>query len=79
MVDRGRLDYCKDLSFVDPRIIFNAPSDKMELLSPDYEPGDWDVICQGGKDNYDHGKYLLLMMQPSSLLLHNVLTLHTSW
>lgn len=28
----------------------------MDLLSPDFEPGEWDVICQRGKECYDHGE-----------------------
>jgi hypothetical protein len=59
MVDRGRLDYCKDLSHADPRIRSHALSARMELLSADYEPGNWDVICQGGKDSYDHSTFEL--------------------
>ena len=54
MVDRGRLDITKDLSFVDPRIRFHTPSERVELLPENYEVGPWDVICSGGKDNYDH-------------------------
>jgi hypothetical protein len=56
MVDRGKLDIYKDLSYVDPRIRAQAPSDRMELLPADYVPGHWDVICLGGKENYDHSK-----------------------
>ena len=56
MVDRGRLDICKRLGLIDPRIGAQAPSDQMELLPPEFEPGNWDVICQGGKENYEHSK-----------------------
>lgn len=28
----------------------------LDLLPPDFEPGEWDVICQRGKECYDHGK-----------------------
>jgi hypothetical protein len=59
MVDRGRLDYCKDLTYVDSRIRSSAPSEKIEPLREDFEPGHWDVICQGGKESYDHSKCAL--------------------
>ena len=26
------------------------------LLPPDFVPGKWDVICQRGKECYEHGK-----------------------
>lgn len=55
MVDRGKLDIDKDLSYVDPRILSQASSDRIELPA-DYTPGYWDVICQGGKENYDHSE-----------------------
>eukprot|EP00539_Tryblionella_compressa_P009357 CAMPEP_0178792194 /NCGR_PEP_ID=MMETSP0745-20121128/8389_1 /TAXON_ID=913974 /ORGANISM="Nitzschia punctata, Strain CCMP561" /LENGTH=479 /DNA_ID=CAMNT_0020450357 /DNA_START=114 /DNA_END=1553 /DNA_ORIENTATION=+ len=54
MVDRGRLDFQKNLNDIDPRIRSNAPSDKLSLLHPSFQPGNWDVICQGGKESYDH-------------------------
>ena len=57
MVDRGRLDLCKDIFCVDPRIRSHAPSDRLELLSPDYKPSNWDVICQGGKESYHHSEF----------------------
>lgn len=41
MVDRGRLDLCKDLERIEP-------------LDAEFEPGNWDIICQGGKDSYEH-------------------------
>eukprot|EP00429_Kryptoperidinium_foliaceum_P008799 CAMPEP_0176007336 /NCGR_PEP_ID=MMETSP0120_2-20121206/3181_1 /TAXON_ID=160619 /ORGANISM="Kryptoperidinium foliaceum, Strain CCMP 1326" /LENGTH=268 /DNA_ID=CAMNT_0017340095 /DNA_START=37 /DNA_END=840 /DNA_ORIENTATION=+ len=59
MVDRGRLglglDYAKKLGFVDPCIRYPAaPSTKAQSLPENFEPGNWDVICQGGKESYDH-------------------------
>ena len=54
MVDRGTLDINKDLSFVDPRIRSQAPVDRMILLPPGFSPTNWDVICQRGKDSYEH-------------------------
>jgi hypothetical protein len=59
MVDRGRLNFSNDLSFVDSRIKSQAPSDSILLLDADYEPGYWDVICQGGKESYDHSECLV--------------------
>jgi hypothetical protein len=57
MVDRGRLfDISKDHGFVDGRNNrVQTDFDQIELLPSDYTPGYWDVICQGGKENYDHG------------------------
>jgi hypothetical protein len=56
MVDRGRLfEISKDLTFVDGRNRVQTNSDQLALLPLDYSPGYWDVICQGGKENYDHG------------------------
>jgi hypothetical protein len=58
MVDRGRLDFQQHLSnntFIDPRIKSSAPKNELSFLDPSFEPGNWDVICQGGKDSYDHG------------------------
>jgi hypothetical protein len=34
-----------------------ADDEYMDLLPPDFEPGKWDVICQRGKECFDHGKY----------------------
>lgn len=62
MVDRGRLDYCKDLTFVDSRIRSSAPSEKNEPLPADFEPGSWDIICQGGKESYDHSKFVCFVL-----------------
>jgi hypothetical protein len=57
VVDRGRLaDYAKHVQHIDPRVRINAPNETMELLSESFTPGNWDVICQGGKESYDHGK-----------------------
>lgn len=56
MVDRGRLGYCKNLSYIDARIRSSAPSEEIEALQAGFEPRDWDVICHGGKDSYDHCK-----------------------
>ena len=58
MVDRGTLDLSRDLSYVDPRIRSQARGDRMELLPASYTPGYWDVICHGGKENYEHSKFL---------------------
>lgn len=63
MVDRGRLfDVSTDVCFVDRRNRVQTSSDHIALLPPDYTPGYWDVICQGGKENYDHGKIGLNFM-----------------
>ena len=58
MVDRGRLDFCKDLIFVDSRIRSSAPCETVEPLPVDFEPGKWDVICLGGRESYDHSKFV---------------------
>jgi hypothetical protein len=55
MVDRGRLDFQNNLRVIDPRIRSNAPKDEVRFLNSSFEPGSWDVICQGGKESYDHG------------------------
>eukprot|EP00980_Cylindrotheca_fusiformis_P031351 scaffold26214_cov142-Cylindrotheca_fusiformis.AAC.2 len=54
MVDRGRLDYLKNLSFVDPRIRSRACNDITQPLPESYEPGSWEVLCSGGKKSFDH-------------------------
>ena len=41
MVDRG---------------ILNGWNERVLILGEAWEPGCWDVICQGGKDSYDHGE-----------------------
>jgi hypothetical protein len=58
MVDRGRLVYLKDLSFVDPRIRSHAILDSTftEPLPEPYQPGNWEVLCSGGKESFDHSK-----------------------
>ena len=59
MVDRDKFsDYSKRISFLDARTRVPAPSDCNEPLPVDFEPGNWDVICQGGKESYDHSKSL---------------------
>ena len=57
MVDRGTLDINRDLSFVDPRIRSQAPVDRMVVLPPQFTPGNWDVICQRGRDSFDHSEW----------------------
>lgn len=60
MVDRDKFsDYSKRISFLDARIRVQAPTESTEPLPVDFEPGNWDVICQGGKDSYDHSKCVL--------------------
>ena len=54
MVDRGRLDISKDLSFVDPRIISHTPTERVALLPENYVVGPWDVVCSGGRESFDH-------------------------
>jgi hypothetical protein len=56
MVDRGKLGIDKDLSYLDPRIRAQPPSARLVMLPADYTPGYWDVICQGGKENYHHSE-----------------------
>lgn len=57
MVDRGRLDFRKYLNFVDPRI---NRCDVREPLGDDFTPGNWEVICMGGKESFDHSKFYAL-------------------
>ena len=47
-------------SFESPRKSLDQegpPPDSVRILPPDFVPGEWDVICQRGKQNYDHSKY----------------------
>lgn len=30
--------------------------DNLDLLPPNFEPSEWDVICQRGKECFEHGK-----------------------
>lgn len=34
-----------------------AEEETMALLPAEFVPGKWDVICQRGKECYDHGKF----------------------
>lgn len=36
--------------------VSKAEDETMALLPEDFVPGKWDVICQRGKECYDHGK-----------------------
>lgn len=33
-----------------------AEDEMLDLLPEEFTPGKWDVICQRGKECYDHGK-----------------------
>lgn len=56
MVDRGRLAcYANIAQPIDPTIRIDTPNETAELLCESFTPGPWDVICQGGKESYDHG------------------------
>ena len=58
MVDRGShrlVDFTKRMQALEPRL--DAPTESISLLDPSFEPGNWDVICQGGKESYDHGEF----------------------
>lgn len=33
-----------------------AEDETLDLLPEEFSPGKWDVICQRGKECYDHGK-----------------------
>jgi hypothetical protein len=37
-----------------------AEEETMALLPAEFVPGKWDVICQRGKECYDHGKFSLV-------------------
>jgi hypothetical protein len=54
MVDRGRLADLKELNPGQNRL--DAPSESVSLLNSSFTPGNWDVICQGGKESFDHGE-----------------------
>ena len=60
MVDRARLDFSKYFSYVDPRIKAQARCNVREPLDDDFKPGNWDVICTGGKESSDHSKFYVL-------------------
>lgn len=57
MVDRGRLDYAKNLAFVNERILLAAPSRYSQELPQAFVPGNWDIICQGGRESFEHSKF----------------------
>jgi hypothetical protein len=56
MVDRGRLDYAKKMGLLDARIASSAPCEEWHVLPDDFSPGNWDVICQGGRESFEHSK-----------------------
>ena len=39
-----------------PSTNMNAEEETLDLLPEEFVPGKWDVICQRGKECYDHGK-----------------------
>jgi hypothetical protein len=43
-----------------------AHTDEMFELSDDYVPGHWDVICQRGKECFEHGMLLISSVFASS-------------
>ena len=38
-------------------LALNKTIRSVALLPPDYEPGNWDVVCQRGKDCHEHGAF----------------------
>jgi hypothetical protein len=57
MVDRGILDMRRDLAFVDPRVRSQAQMGPKQFLPEQFRPGNWDIICHGGRENHQHGKW----------------------
>ncbi len=71
MVDRGRfLDFGKSIRLVDARIHVATSSEANEPLHVNFMPGNWDVICQGGKDSYDHSKFRTIVIAVSESFIH---------
>jgi hypothetical protein len=33
-------------------------SEQISFFPSAYKPGEWDVICQRGRENYDHGRQI---------------------
>ena len=86
MVDRDKFsDFSRNVRFLDARIRVTAPTESTEPLPIDFEPGNWDVICQGGKESYDHSKFCGMgeKIDIPSFTLHVNSTLlfavHISW
>lgn len=54
MVDRGSLDFNKNLSHINNQIRAQAPVNRQTLLPSDFEPSTYDVICARGKAAWNH-------------------------
>ena len=73
MVDRGILDKKATTAlFVDARIRAQvAEGGPTKLLSQQFHPGNWDVVCHTGKDVHEHSqsKSNVVIMSYYSFLL----------
>jgi hypothetical protein len=49
-------DSTADLSFLEELMQLTQDDGTVDELPPDFMPGNWDVICQRGKECFDHGK-----------------------
>lgn len=54
MVDRGSLDFNKNLAHVSDNIRAQAPVDRKTVLPIDFRPSAYDVICARGKTAWNH-------------------------
>jgi hypothetical protein len=54
MVDRGSLDFNKNLAHIDDRVRAQAPVNKQTILPLDFKPSAYDVICARGKAAWNH-------------------------
>ena len=55
MVDRGSLDYFNDIGAAHPRIQYEKSRSCVDPLPTSFQPGEWDVLCCGGKEGSEHG------------------------
>ena len=47
------------MTFDLPRNVqLGAKSEELDLLPDDFQPGEFDVICQRGKECFQHGRFL---------------------
>jgi hypothetical protein len=54
MVDRGSLDFNKNLAHIDDRVRAQAPVNRQTILPIDFRPSAYDVICARGKAAWNH-------------------------
>ena len=61
MADRAFLeDLAMGYNFTDTTSLQKEQDEFSDMLPKNFVPGKWDVICQRGKECFDHSEYLML-------------------